>query len=106
MKCIFGSGVYACFRGNQEHADLKLSQIEFGNFPLDFPTMELHGKPYIAIKHMNMEKSHKITITNSYIHPMQNLLRLPIKEGYPNCFGRALALLVNKGRTWPAMSVL
>ena len=96
MKCIFRSGLYGCFRGSQEHADLKLSQIQFGNFPLDFPTEELRGKPYVAIDHMMSEKSHNITVTNSYVCPMNNLLRFPITEGCPKCFGGALARLACK----------
>ena len=96
MKCLFGTGLDGCFRGNQEHAELTLAQIIFGNFPMDFPTVELRGKPYVAIKHMNVEKGHKITVTNSYARPMQNLLRFPITDGCPKCFGGALARLVKK----------
>ena len=95
MKCLFGSGLYACFRGNQEHADLTLAQIQFGNFPLDFPDVELRGKPYVAIDHLLLEKSHKITVTNSYARPMNNLLRFPITDD-PSCFGGALSRLYRK----------
>ena len=96
MKCLFGTGLYGCFRGNQEHAELSLDQIEFGVFPQDFECEELRGVRYIAIKYMGNEKAHKITVTNSYVRDMENLLRFPIFENDPACFGASLERLVKK----------
>ena len=96
MKCLFGCGLYGCFRGGKEHSELSIAQISFGVFPSDFPTVGLRGKRYVCITFFANEKTHKISVHNSYVRDTEDVLRFPIDESNPACFGASLERLVKK----------
>ena len=96
MKVLFGSGLYACFRGSQEHAMFSTSQLEFGTYSQDFQTVELRGTRYVSISSILADKTHSLSITNSYVRDMENQLRFPINPADPACFGASLERLYLK----------
>ena len=96
MKVLFGSGLYAAFRGSAEHTFFTRSQIKFGTYPQNFENSKLAGCKWIAIDNIPRDKTAKITVNNSYARDMCNLMRFPIVENDPDNFGASLARLVNK----------
>ena len=96
MKILFGCGLYAAFRGSQEHTQLSRSQLSFGTYPSNFETEELRGKKYVSIANMTNDKTHNLSVSNSYVRSMESHLRFPIEPCDPSSFGAALERLVAK----------
>ena len=96
MKVLFGCGLYAAFRGSAEHTYFSKSQVRFGKYPDNFEDHALAGHRYVAIDNMPRDKTSKITVTNAYARPMNNMLRFPINPNSPRCFGAALERLILK----------
>ena len=96
MKVLFGCGLYAAFRGSQEHTQFSRSQVTFGNYPMDFEEEQLRGKRYVAITNFGSDKSHSLSVTNSYARTMGHNLRFPIDENNRACFGASLERLLLK----------
>ena len=96
MKVLFGCGLYAAFRGSQEHTQLSKSQLSFGTYAKDFEEKELRGRRYVSICNMTSDKTHSLSVTRSYVREMDSHLRFPIDDGCMFCFGAALERLVEK----------
>ena len=87
MKLLFGCGVYCAFRGCSEHTKLQVSQIVFGQYPDNFENPDLRGVKYASVAVILSDKSHSITVNNSYAREMKNLLQFPIDLKCPSNFG-------------------
>ena len=96
MKIMFGCGLYAAFRGSKEHVFFAHSMVSFGQYPLEFEMQELQGKRFVYISNMPTDKTHTLSVTNSYTHDMGSLLRFPIVPEDPADFGASLERYVRK----------
>ena len=95
MKCMFGCGIFAGFRGCTEHTYFTREQVVFGTYGKTHEPRELAGLPYVAITHLQ-DKTKKLSIHNSYLRDTGHHLRFPIVSSDPNNFGGALQRLVAK----------
>ena len=84
------------FRGAKEHALLSPKHLENGTFPLDHPVQELAGLPYVAVTCMPDDKSHKLSVNNSYVRDTSNQYRIPIIESDPNNLGSSIMRYLKK----------
>jgi hypothetical protein len=94
MKVMFGCGVYCMFRG-QEHASFCVNQIKFGHYPCSFEHAQLAGHPYVSISNLT-DKTHQITVNNSYSRDTTDSLRFPINQSDPADFSASLQRLLEK----------
>jgi hypothetical protein len=94
MKIMYGCGVFCMFRG-REHANFLVSQVKFGHYPRTFEHAALAGHPYVAISNLT-DKTHILTVNNSYARGTSEVLRFPINEDDPADFGGALQRYMNK----------
>ena len=90
MKLLFGCGVYCAFCGCSEHTRLHTNQIVFGQYPENFENPALCGVQYASVAVFLSDKSHSITVNNSYAREMKNVLRFPIDTQDPSSFGGAI----------------
>ena len=95
MKVLFGCGLYAGFRGNQEHTFFNIKQINQGHYPEKHENPDLAGLPYISIDNM-LDKTNKLSVHNSYLRQTGNSMRFPCDFDDDNNFGAALVRLVEK----------
>ena len=84
------------FRGAKEHALLSPKHLENGTFQLDHPVQELAGLPYVAVTCMPDDKSHKLSVNNSYVRDTSNQYRIPIIESDPNNLGSSIMRYLKK----------
>ena len=96
MKLLFGFGVMTAFRGAKEHAMLSPKHLQFGNFPLNHPVEELAGVPYVSVICIPDDKSHKLSVYNSYVRDTSNQFRIPIIESDPNNLGSSIVRYLKK----------
>jgi hypothetical protein len=94
MKIMYGCGVFCMFRGC-EHANFLVSQVKFGHYPCTFEHAALAGHPYVAISNLT-DKTHILTVKNSYARGTSEVLRFPINKDNPSNFGGALQWYINK----------
>lgn len=94
MKIMFGCGVFCMFRG-REHVSFVITQVKFGNYPRSFAHAALAGFPYVAIANL-LDKTHRLTVNNSYARDTTDFLRFPINEDDPSDFGGSLKRFVQK----------
>ena len=96
MKLMFCCGLYAAFRGCQEHVKFCISMVTFGHYPHDFETPELRGQRCVSISNFPSDKTRTLSVTNSYAREMGTHLRFPIFPDDPNDFGGCLERFVRK----------
>jgi hypothetical protein len=94
MKIMYGCGVFCMFRG-REHANFLVSQVKFGHYPRTFEHAALAGHPYVSISNLT-DKTHMLTVNNSYARGTSEVLRFPINEDDPADFGGALQRYMKK----------
>lgn len=97
MKCLVGCGVYFGFRGIEEHAQLRVEQIEQGVFE---PGHKYAGKIYAGIGHLKTDKKRKLTVNTSYLRDTKNIMRIPIVDDNDDpssdCFASSLLRMLKK----------
>ena len=81
MKMIFYFGSLNGFRGGQEHALLKVDQIRYGEYGPNSPLY--HEKNYIGYEG-GIDKTHKLTMNQSYKRDMKMIPRVPVSSGKSN----------------------
>ena len=79
MKILFGCGIYLGMRGNSEHTDLLVTNLEKGKFPVGHPWA---NHEYVCIKY-TIDKTHKLNLHNTTSRDNSKYMRLPIVEGDP-----------------------
>jgi hypothetical protein len=94
MKIMYGCGVFCMFRG-REHANFLVSQVKFGHYPRTFEHAVLAGHPYVSISNLT-DKTHILTVNNSYARGTSEVLRFPINKNNPSDFGGALQRYMKK----------
>lgn len=75
--CFFG------IRGNEEHSLLTISNVIHGQFEIGH---SLQGLSFIGYDKLQ-DKSHKLSVTNSWVRDTKNSMRLPIFPDNPNSPG-------------------
>ena len=67
MKCLFGCGVYAAFRGHTEHLNFCCEHISIGIYPKQFESQQLAGLHYVSIDTFGNDKSNKMGVYSPYV---------------------------------------
>lgn len=83
MLIMLINGCFFALRGNTEHADLSISNIEQGSYPVGHP---FFGYDYIGLTNL-IDKTHKLSATNSYVRDTKGSMRLPIIPEDPDSPG-------------------
>ena len=97
MKLLMGLGIQAAFRGSKEHTLLSIQQFSKGVYPSDFEDPALAGRDYISIDYMNnADKTHKLTVNNSYSRNTGPQWRFPVLPEDPNSLGASIERYLNK----------
>ena len=95
MKVLFGCGLFAGFRGNQEHTFFNIKQISQGHYPEKHENPDLAGLPYVSIDNM-LDKTNKLSVHNSYLRQTGHSMRFPCDFDDDSNFGAALVRLVER----------
>ena len=97
MKMLFGFGTYAGFRGSIEHHQLMMTNVFSGRYPATFEDTDLAGIPFIGIKEIgNSDKTHKVSVHNSYTRDTKNIFRFPVIHGDRSNFGASIQRYLKK----------
>lgn len=96
MKVMVGCGIYAGFRGSKEHAYFAPQHVKKGFYPRNYNNKALAGKEYVAIVTMPNDKSHKLSVHNSYVRDTSDTFKYPVLESDPKNFGGSLSRLLDK----------
>lgn len=74
MLILILCGTFFALRGNEEHSNLELNNIAFGSYA---PGSEFEGMDYVEITDL-IDKSHKLSTTNSWKRNTEGSMRIPI----------------------------
>jgi hypothetical protein len=91
---MYRCGVFCMFWGH-EHANFLVSQVKFGHYPHTFEHAALAGHPYVAMSNL-LDKTHTLTVNNSYARGTSEVLHFPINENDSSNFGGVLQCSMNK----------
>ena len=92
LKVMASNAMYFALRGSQEHAYLKMLQIQFGIFEKGHP---LEGMMYVKATQLN-DKGTKITFTNGRKRDTKREMRLPVDPYDLSCPGGTIYRYVQK----------
>ena len=93
MKIGFGCRMFWAFRGRDEYVNLSRSTFSEGVFNEKHP---FAGQPFVALKFIGNEKTHKLSVHASYLRDTTNIMRAPINHDDPRDFGASLLRLFQK----------
>jgi hypothetical protein len=94
MKIMYGCRVFCMFHG-RKHTNFLVNQVKFGHYPHTFEHAALAGHPYILISNLT-DKTHILTVNNSYARGTSEVLHFPMNENHPIDFGGALQCYMKK----------
>ena len=94
MKIAFGCGCKFGFRGNDEHTNLQVCNIDCGTFEANHP---FAGYEYFGIDHL-VDKTVKLSVNTDYVRDTKNHMRIPVMNDDPTSddFGGSIKRYLDK----------
>ena len=92
MKILFGCGIHLGMRGNSEHTELQVANIQKGKFPVGH---SWGGHEYVCIID-TVDKTHKLNLHNTTTRDNSKYMRLPVVQNDPENLAASIVRYLTK----------
>ncbi len=94
MKIMVGCGIYFGFRGVEEHAFVRQSDLVLGKFG---PEEVYPDYRFVGIGHLLNDKVQKLSTDEAYVRDTKNIMRVPVLDiNDPNDFAGCILRYLEK----------